>query len=106
MIIRIVVIENKNNKVEKYIYCPNQINIKRKNLKSKLFEWYKSVENEEYQLVQSLYGDSLLEHMMVYWINTYILDYEYGNKAYIIQDNVKDITKYDININIEWRYYI
>lgn len=33
MIIRIVVIENKNNKVEKYIYCPNQINIKRKNLK-------------------------------------------------------------------------
>lgn len=43
---------------------------------------------------------------MVYWINTYILDYEYGNKAYIIQDNVKDITKYDININIEWRYYI
>ena len=106
MIIRIVVIENKNNKVEKYIYCPNQINIKRKNLKSKFFEWYKSVENEEYQLVQSLYGDSLLEHRMVYWINTYILDYEYGNKAYIIQDNVKDITKYDININIEWRYYI
>ncbi len=105
MIIRITIDKGQFDEENIYIYCPNQINIRKKSIKSKFFEWYDYADNEEYELAKSIYGNSTLEDMMVYWINKYLLDYDYGNKAYVLKDNINEIKNYDININIDRYFY-
>lgn len=83
------------------IHCPNKINIKRKYTRSKFFEWYNRIDNDENQLVAEMYGDQSFENVMIYWINTYLLDYEYGDKAYLLESNSDLIEDYDININVD-----
>ena len=105
MIIRITIDKGRWDEEKIYIYCPNKINIKWKNVKLRFFEWYNKVDSEEYELVDSMYGNHSLECMIVYWINKYILESEYGNKAYVLQENIDEIKNCDIDINIENYFY-
>ena len=38
---------------------------------------------------------------MIYWINNYLLDYDYGDKAYLLKNNEKFRNNYDINVNVD-----
>ncbi|KHS58034.1 hypothetical protein QX51_05040 [Terrisporobacter othiniensis] len=102
MIIRITYDKGMNDESFVNIYCPNRINIKRKNLKSKFFEWYDILDNEENELIIKISEEiesNGLEIYMIYWINNYLLDYDYGDKAYLLKNNEKFRNNYDINVN-------
>lgn len=105
MIIRITINKGQCDEEKVHIYCPNQINIRRKNIKSKFFEWYDSVDNEEYELASNMYDSNSLEYMMVYWINKHLIEFDYENKASVLEDSVDDIKNCDININIDGYIY-
>ena len=101
MIIRITYDKGMHDESFVNIYCPNRINIKRKNLKSKFFEWYDILDNEENELIIKISEEiesNGLEIYMIYWINNYLLDYDYGDKAYLLKNNEKFRNNYDINV--------
>lgn len=107
MIIRIIYDKYTINESYSYIYCPNNINIKRKNIKSEFVKWERSLghlgmerENEFFELHKIGYGYYYdLKDIIVYWINKYLLNYEYGNKAYLLDSNLK--YSHDIDINAD-----
>ena len=104
MIIRITYDKGMYDESFVHIYCPNRINIKRKNLKSKFFEWYDSLDNEENELIIKISEEiesNGLEIYMIYWINNYLLDYDYSDKAYLLKNNEKFRNNYDINVNVD-----
>lgn len=105
MIIRITYDKYTINESYSYVYCPNNINIKRRNIKLEFVKWERSLgdlgmerEKEFFELHKI--GDGYfydLEDIMIYWINKYLLNYEYGNKVYLLDNNLDH--SYDIDID-------
>ncbi|MCC3869042.1 hypothetical protein [Terrisporobacter mayombei] len=109
MIIRIISDKRIVSESYTYIYCPNNINIKRKNIKFEFIKWELSSETwdterdkEFFELHKVGYGYCYdLEDMMIYWINKYLLDYEHGDKAYLLESNKNPDGNYDMEINAD-----
>lgn len=111
MIIRITRDKRMVSESYTYIYCPNNINIKRKNIKSEFIKWERGLgefgmerETEFFEVHRVEYSDGYcygLEDMMIHWINKYLSNYEYGDKAYLLDNNKNPDGNYDMEINAD-----
>ena len=102
MIIKIIYDKGSNYERCSYIYCPNNINIKIKNIKSQFKQWSKNMDEEFFKIHEQkncVYYN--IEDMMIYWINKYLLNYEYGDKAYLLDNNKNPDGNYDMEINAD-----
>ncbi|MEG1410789.1 MAG: hypothetical protein RSD36_13200 [Terrisporobacter sp.] len=102
MIIKITYNKGSNYEDYLYIYCPNNINIKIKNIKSQFNQWSKNMDKEFFEIHENencVHYD--IEDMLIYWINKYILNNEYGDKACLLEKSKDTNNNYDININID-----
>lgn len=107
MIIRITYDKGAINERYSYIYCPDNINVKRKNIKSEFAKWEQSLETwntdrdkKFFEIHKVGYGYCYdLEDIMVYWINKYTLNYKYGDKARLLDNSRKLQDSYDVDIN-------
>lgn len=87
-----------------YVYSPNNIGLKKENLKDNFYEWIDNTEDKYpfwcYENGEKV-GLDFRGNAIVYWINKYLLINEYSkDKSYLIESFTDKSIDYDIKISL------